>query len=309
MAKVRGIWSALFLQTTAASAAATAMGLTRVGTTLWYAVTVSTNYYWDKAKAITVKDGVTTVAPLEIDYAAGAVRLALAAAGAVTADAYKFACAQFGGFRTFSLDESMELIECGCFEDAGEAYEPGAYSASGSGEGFWSSIDSYHNFNGLTLLAKPIGAAGDGVGVECIVSGTNTALSIVVVDEAITINSATNGAGAATSKNWEIRNAIEASAAASALVRCKYTVDYATNGATVMGAITHVHLAGGVVPEMLARFGEDVIAVFFWDSGASLIRSSGLITFEKQSVKTGVKGLVGKTLSFKSQGMIYEHTG
>lgn len=309
MAKTRGIWSALLLQTTDASVADTGIALARVGTTLWYQVTSSSDYYWDKAKTITVYDGVTEVTPQEIDYAAGAVRLATAASGSVTADAAKFACAVFGGFRSFSLDESMELIECGCFEDDGEVYEPGAYSASGSGDGFWSSVDAYHDFNGLTLLAKPIGTAGNAISAKCVVAGNNTPLTVSVAGNVITINSATSSGGAATSKNWEIKNAIEASVAASALVRCRYTTNYATNSQTVMGAITEANLAGGAVPEMLARFGEDCIAVFFWDSGASLIRTSGLITFENQTVDTSVKGLVGKSLKFKSQGMLYEHTG
>jgi hypothetical protein len=309
MAKTRGIWSALYLQTSDASVADTGIALSRVGTTLWYQVTSADDYYWDKAKTITVYDGVTEVTPLEIDYAAGAVRLSEAASGSVTADASKFTCAVFGGFRSFSLDESMELIECGCFEDDGEVYEPGAYSANGSGEGFWSSVDSYHDFNGLTLLSKLIGDAGDAISAECIVSGNDTELSIEVTGSKITINSATDGDGDATSTNREIKDAIEADADASALVRCRYTTDYATDATTVMDAISEENLAGGAVPEMLARFGEDCIAVFFWDSGASLIRTSGLITFESQSVDTSVKGLVGKTLKFKSQGMLYEHEG
>ncbi len=309
MAKTGGIWSAFYCQTSAASVEDTAMAMDRVGTTLWYQVTSSADYYWDKAKAIKVYDGVTEVVPLEIDYAAGAVRLATVATGAVTADAYKFACAQLGGFRSFSLDESMELIECGCFEDEGEVYEPGAYSASGSGEGFWSSVDAYHDFNGLTLLAKPIGAAGNAVAAKCVVSGNSTPLSISVAGTVITINSATSVAGEATSKNWEIKNAIEAHAEASALVRCRYTTNYATNSQTVMGAITQASLSGGAVPEMLSRFGEEVIAVFYWDSGASLIRTSGLITFESQSVDTSVKGLVGKNLKFKALGLLYDHAG
>jgi hypothetical protein len=307
MAKTRGIWSAFFLQTTSASASASNISLSRVGTTLWYSVASSTYYYWDKAKTITVLDGITPVVPLEIDYAAGAVRLAEVPAGSVTASFYHFACSQFGGFRNFTIDESMELIECGCFEDDGEIYEPGMYSATGSGDGFWSSVDSSLDMNGLTLLAKPIGPAGDDISAECIVSGDDTELSVSVVGNAITINSATGSGGAATSNLRQIRDAIEADADASALVRCRYTTGH--DGSEIMGAITEDNLAGGVTPEMLSRFGEDIIAVFFWDSGASLIRTEGLITFEKQSIKTGVKGLVGKTLNFKSQGMLYEHAG
>jgi hypothetical protein len=308
MAKIRGVLSAFYIQSTAASTLATGQALSRVGTSLWYMVASSTNYWWDKAKTIIVYDGATPVVPLEFDYQSGAVRLAAVPGGAVTATFYKFAGVQFGGFRSFSIDENMELIESGCFEDGlGETWDAGMYSATGSGDGFWSSVDSSHNFNGLTLLAKPLGALGDAISAECIVAGSNTPLTVTVAAQKITINSATGSGGAATSKNCEIKDAIEANTDAAALVNCKYTTDYATNNQTVMGAITVANLAGGVVPEMLSRFGEDILAVFYWDAGAALRRSVGLITFEKQSIKTGVKGLVGKSLSFKFQGIIYDH--
>lgn len=309
MAKLRGIHSALYIQTTDASTPVTGAALSRVGQTLWYMVTSPTNYYWDKEKTIKVYDGGVQVTPLEYDYASGAVRLLNPPSGAVTADFYKFGCSQFGGFRSFSLDENMELIECGCFEDEGEIYEPGMYSASGSGDGFWSSVDSFRDLNGLTLLSKLIGELGDEISVQCVVAGNNTPLTVSVAGKEITINSATDSAGAAISKNWQIMNAIMADPEASALVRCRYTTNYATDSQTIMGAMPNANLGGGVTPAMLARFGEDILAVFYWDTGASLTRTVGLITFEKQSVKAGVKGLVGKTLSWKSQGMLYERAG
>lgn len=307
MAKLRGVLSAIYWQTTAASTSDTGVALTQVGSSLWYAVSSSAYYYWDKAKEITIYDGVTEVTPAEIDYGIGAVRLSEAPSGSVTADFYHFACAQVGGFRSFSLSESMELIECSCFEDTNEMYEPGMYSANGTADGFWSSTDSYLNMNGLVLMSKIVGPDGDDISAECIVSGNNTPLSIDVTSQKVTIHSATSGAGAATSKNWQIRDAIEADAEASALVKCKWNTDYATDSQTVMGAITEDNLAGGTVPTMLERFGEELVAVFFWQTGASPLRTTGVITFENCDVKAGVKGLVGRSVRWKCIGMLYDY--
>lgn len=308
MAKRKGSLSAFFVQTTDVSVSNSGVALARVGTTLWYAVSDIAYYYWDKAKTITILDGITPVTPLEIDYEIGAVRLASVPVGSVTADFYNFQCAQFGGFQSFNIDEMMELIEDSCFEDEGEVWEPGMYSASGSGSGFWTSIDSKLDMNGLQLISKILGPDGDDITAECLVSGSNTPLSIEVDDQAITIHSATESGGAATSKLREIRDAIEADAAASALVTCRYMTGH--DGTEIMGAITEDNLSGGVLPEMLDRFGEDIIAIFFWDTTAGqLYRTSGIITFEKQTVSAKVKGLVGKTLNFKVQGMLYDHNG
>jgi hypothetical protein len=307
MAKILGSASAFYCQTTAVSSAVVGGALSRIGTTLWYMVASSANYFWDAAKTIAVLDGVTPVTPLEIDHASGAVRLAAAAVGAVTANFSKFACAQVGGFRSFTIDEGMETEESGCFEDVGEIHEAIKYSASGSGEGLWSSVDSFKDVDGLTLFAKPLGALGDAIGVEVAVAGNNTPLTVTVLASAITVNAATSGAGASTSTLRNVRDAIEASAPASDLVKCAYTAGH--TGAEVIGAVAHGHLAGGAVPAMLAQFGENLLAVFYWNSGASLIRTVGTITFEKHSIKTGVKGLVGKTVSWKVQGMMYDRSG
>jgi hypothetical protein len=51
------------------------------------------------------------------------------------------------------------------------------------------------------------------------------------------------------------------------------------------------------------------VAEFYWDSGASLIRTSGVIILEKVSLKTGIKDLVGKTINWKAQGFLYDHEG
>ena len=317
MAKKTGAVSAIYMQTSAASQSATATAMSRVGTTLWYMVTSATKAFWDNAHTITIKDGATPVTPLEIDYAAGAVRLATAAVGAVTADHYYFACAQVGGFRSHNIDENMTLVECGCYEDTGEVYEPTVYCASGSADGFYTTVDAQlltaKGANKDLLFTDRTlgdGPAHDGVSatsIECVVAGNNTPLSVVVTVAAIVINSATGVAGAATSIASDIRDALEASADAMALIKVK--IAPGQDGSGIFGALAHTHLSGGVAPAAFNQFSNDLIAVFYWDSGASLIRTSGLIQLEKVSLKTGKKDLVGKTISWKSQGLLYDHSG
>jgi hypothetical protein len=433
MAKKSGTLSAIHMQTAGASTAATGIGLSRIGTTLWYGVASATNYYWDRNKAIVIYDVATPVVPLEIDYVAGAVRLSAAAGGAVTADVYKFACTQVGGFKSHSIDENMTLVECGCYEDVGEQYEPTVYNASGQAEGFYTTVDakltmalgankdleftslvlgdgpaddgvsaasleivvagnntpltvvvttpaivinsatgaggaatstaraimdalqasadamalikvklatgsdgsgipgavahahmtggvdlntgaqaSYTTSQGaanknLRFIAQAVGVGGNAIDVTCVVAGANTPLTVDVAANAITINSATNAGSEATSTAAAIRAAIIADAEAFALITC----DLATgsDGTGVFGAMAKVDLVGGINHTEPDRFGQDLVAQFFWDSGAALIRTVGVITLEKVSLKTGIKDLVGRTISFKFQGFAYDHSG
>ena len=68
MAKQRGSISALYMSDQSqASTIVSGASLSRIGTTLWWMVASSTNFYWDKAKTIVVYDGITPVVPLEID--------------------------------------------------------------------------------------------------------------------------------------------------------------------------------------------------------------------------------------------------
>jgi hypothetical protein len=317
MAKKSGTLSAIHMQTSADSSAATGIALSRIGTTLWYMVASSANFYWDRNKAIVVYDDATPVTPLEIDYCAGAVRLSAAASGAVTADVYKFACTQVGGFKSHSIDEGMTLVECGCYEDPGEDYEATVYNASGSAEGFYTTVDAKYTMTKgsnkdleFTSLILGDGPADDGVSaisVEIAVAGMGTELSIDVTDYDIVINSATSGAGAATSTARDIRDALQASAAAMALIKVKLASG--SDGSGIPGVLAHTHLSGGVDPAAFDTLGEDLVAEFYWASGASLIGTSGVIILEMVSLKTDIKGLVGKTINFKFQGLAYDHSG
>jgi hypothetical protein len=317
MAKGKGNLSAIYMQTSAASVTQSAIAMSRVGTTMWWRPTDPLKQYFDIAHTITVKDGGTTITTVqEISYAGGYVRLLTVPAGAVTVDAYVFACALVGGFNAHSIDRNMALVECSCYEDDNnDVYEPTQFSASGQASGFHTTVDAIltmakGNNKDLTLISKILGdgPGHDGVSAasfEIVVAGNNTALSVVVTVAAIVVNSATGVAGAATSTARDILDALNANTDAMALVKAKLATG--SDGSGIPGALAHTHLAGGVNPAAFDKFGQDLIGVFYWDKGAALARTEGLVTFEKVSLKGGVKSLIEKTINFKVQGPLYEH--
>lgn len=99
------------------------------------------------------------------------------------------------------------------------------------------------NNNALTWTSRIPGADGNDITVAIVVAGTGTALTVGVVGDAITVNSATNGGGAATSTAAQVLAAVEASGAADALVTIEHKG--ASTGAGVVTALGATHLAGG----------------------------------------------------------------
>lgn len=95
----------------------------------------------------------------------------------------------------------------------------------------------------LTFTARTPGGNGNLITVRYVIAGLNTALSIGVAGNAITVNVATDGAGAATSTADAIRDAINKDAAASALVRAERAAS--NNGTGVVAALTATALTGG----------------------------------------------------------------
>lgn len=87
-------------------------------------------------------------------------------------------------------------------------------------------------------------AAGNSVRVRYVdPAGNNAALGVVVADNDITVNLATDGAGAITSTAADVLAAIEADGDASALVT---VADAAANDGTgVVTALAYTALAGG----------------------------------------------------------------
>lgn len=108
----------------------------------------------------------------------------------------------------------------------------------------------------LTFYAKAIGVDGNDVSVVFVdPAGNNAALSIGVVGKAITVNLATDGASAPTSTAQQVKDAIDASPAALALVSVVIT----GAAATVQAAIANANLASGAAPAALAA--KDVIGI------------------------------------------------
>lgn len=101
-------------------------------------------------------------------------------------------------------------------------------------------IDAHPLASALVSVANA--ASNDGTGVVTALSATNLA-GAAVAGRDITVNSATNGSAVATSTSAQVKAAIEASAAASALV----TVAHATgnDGTGTVAALAYTALTGG----------------------------------------------------------------
>jgi hypothetical protein len=95
--------------------------------------------------------------------------------------------------------------------------------------------------NDLTFTARVKGASV--ASVRYVVAGNNTALSVAVAGQAITVNVATDGGGAATSTADNVRDAINKDAAASAILRAERAA--ANDGTGVVAALAATPLAGG----------------------------------------------------------------
>lgn len=100
--------------------------------------------------------------------------------------------------------------------------------------------------NDLTYTAKAglsRYATGNTVSVRYVVAGASTALSVSVAGSAITVNVATTSGSVASSTAAQVKAAVDAHAAASALV----AVDLAAgnDGTGVVAALAVTNLAGG----------------------------------------------------------------
>jgi hypothetical protein len=96
----------------------------------------------------------------------------------------------------------------------------------------------------LTFTAQAQGVNGNNIRVRIVVSGNNTPLTIAVSGNDITVNSATSAGGAATSTATAVRDALNADAAASALIQTTLTAG--NDGTGVVNAFGYTNLAGGV---------------------------------------------------------------
>lgn len=96
--------------------------------------------------------------------------------------------------------------------------------------------------NAIRWTAKETGSNGNGIGVDIVVAGTDTSLSVSVSGNTVTINSATDGSGAAITTATQAIAAVAANAAASKLVS---GADESTSNGSGAVADETVTLSGG----------------------------------------------------------------
>ena len=110
-------------------------------------------------------------------------------------------------------------------------------------------VNPTRNDNGLTFTAKTYGAAGNSINIRYTDPAANdAALSVSVAGPAITVSLATGGAGAITSTAAQVKDAVDASAAASALVSVAVMTSdsgVADDGSGVVTAMAATSLASG----------------------------------------------------------------
>jgi hypothetical protein len=97
--------------------------------------------------------------------------------------------------------------------------------------------------NDLVFTARTGGPGGNSIRVAYIVAGTSTPLTVVVTGYDITVNVATDGAGAATSTASEVKVALEANPDATRLILVELATSNDGSGIVVAFAMTA--LAGG----------------------------------------------------------------
>lgn len=103
--------------------------------------------------------------------------------------------------------------------------------------------------NALTFTAVKYGAYGNGITIAYVDPAANSqSLAVSVSGKDITVSLATNGGGSITSTAAQIKTAIEASAAAAALVTCAVNTSdsgSADDGSGVVTALAAAAMTGG----------------------------------------------------------------
>lgn len=98
--------------------------------------------------------------------------------------------------------------------------------------------------NDVTLLARNPGTGGNSIRLRIVVAGASTPLSVEVAGSDITVNSATDGASAATSTAKQAIDALNAHSGAGALVWAQNAPS--SDGTGVVAALAYTNLAGAV---------------------------------------------------------------
>jgi hypothetical protein len=154
--------------------------------------------------------------------------------------------------------------------------------------------------NDLRLEAQKGGVAGNSITLTIVVAGNNTPLSVSVVGTAITVNSATDGGGLATSTAKQVRDALNANAQAFSLV--KTTLKGPDLGTGVVVALASTPLVGGsdtAVAVDIGALGDDVQVAVGTEAGVLTAAQTG--TIPQKKVVSG--GRFQITIPFKQMSL------
>jgi hypothetical protein len=152
---------------------------------------------------------------------------------------------------------------------------------------------------GLILYWGTAGTVGNSKTCSIVVSGTNTALSVTVTTSAVTINSATNGGGTATSTPNDIITALYA----DAVFLANWDARPVGAGTSAVSAAGSSSLSGGVDGETFTAIAEvkgvrgpslsgGVVDVTSFDSAGvrefiSTLRDGGTLSFSANYIPNG----------------------
>lgn len=104
--------------------------------------------------------------------------------------------------------------------------------------------------NDLAFTAVARGAGGNAITVSYVVAGTNTPLTVSVAGTAITVNVATDGAGAATSTAADVMSVLNTNVNSSALIVA--ALASGNDGTGIVTALAATALAGGTFVQQLS---------------------------------------------------------
>ena len=143
----------------------------------------------------------------------------------------------------------------------------------------------------ILYTSKVIGPNGALIRVRYVVSGTNTALSVSVSGNDITVNVATNGSGAATSTATQVKAAVDGSGPASALV----TTALSGLGTGIVEAFGYRNLQDGSPQATLLYDSPTANADILFTANAqgttgNLIRIAVVVAGANTSLTVGVSG-------------------
>ena len=292
---------------------------TQVGSTAEYYITDRTKAWWDPDETFTVYDGVTTVTPLWVDYAAGMVTLSAVASGSVTVDCSYFTPEALGGAFGWSLDVTANTLDVTTFPSTlndstvWRKYILGLREWSGSAERHFFygcasvTMDCTNDNSDLIWTLKEWGTPGNLRSVEYL-GGTDQTLEVSynAGTKKFTVQCATTGT-TITSTAADIKAHVEADDTLAALVTLSYPAG--KTGAAAVNAKAATLMTGGRdASSDFANIGNKILFRFYLNTTAGseeILSAVGHLVGVPMDVK--LEAVQESNLSFQGEGRVKYH--